>query len=283
MKTSSETDDSEYYIASPIKLQLDKGSKALRKADQDRVIIITGAEGSGKSLLAMQLATYVDPKFSIEDICFDGDTFAKRIREKERYGAVIFDEAFNGLSSRGAISNQNKKLIRLLQECRQRNLWVFIVLPSIFLLEKYVALFRSQVLFNTAIYRKDYTKRYYKCYNRKNKKLLYLLGYKLMSYSQPRIHKKYRFYGKYPSNIDEQEYREKKAKSFREGEKRDTKEDKWRIQRNVVITMAHKIHKIPYVEIARWLKAYSYPLEPTVMGRLEPKKPENTPNFETSI
>ena len=265
----------ECYIPPPITNQFDKGNQALRKADQDRVIIITGPEGSGKSLLAMQFASYVDKNFSLKDVCFDGDEFADRVRNKEKYGAVIFDEAFNGLSSRGAISNQNKKLIRLLQECRQRNLWVFIVLPSVFLLEKYVALFRSQALFNTAIYRKDYTKRYYKCYNRGNKKQLYLLGAKLMSYSQPKLHKKYRFYGKYPSCIDEQEYREKKAESFRDSKKRDTKEDKWMIQRNVVITKAHEIYKIPYKEIGEWFKTYGCHMEHTQFGRLAPKIPQN--------
>lgn len=267
--------ENEYYIATPIKKQFDKGGRALRKADQDRIVIITGAEGSGKSLLAMQFASYVDPNFSIQDICFDGDKFADRIRNKEKFGAVIFDEAFNGLSSRGAISKQNKNLIRLLQECRQRNLWVFIVLPSIFLLEKYVALFRGHVLFNTAIYRKDYTKRYYKCYNRKNKKLLYLLGHKLMSYSKPRIDKKYRFYGKYPSNINEEEYKFKKAESFKESSKRNEKEDEPMEQRNIIIYRAHVDYKIPYVVMAKWLESHGYPLNRMYLSQLAPKTPKS--------
>jgi len=214
-----------YYVSPVIEKQLLRGEKIKREADQDRVYIITGAEGSGKSLLARQLACRIDKDFSIKDICFTSEEFVDRIRGKKRYGCVVFDEANNGLSSRATISRENKKLIKLLQECRQRNLTIFIVLPSVFLLEKYVVLFRTQALFHTAIYKKDYKKRYYKIYNKSNKKLLYILGNKYMSYSQPKLYKMYRFYGEEPSQIKEEEYRKKKLDAFRENEKKENVND----------------------------------------------------------
>ncbi len=210
-----------YYISKDIARQLDKSKKAVIEADQDRVFIITGREGSGKSRLAQQLANYLDPKLCVDDIVFNSTDFVNTVRTQKKFKCVVFDEAFNGLSSRGALSKENKKVIGLLQECRQRNLFIFIVLPSIFLLEKYVGLFRSHCLFHTAIYKKDFKKRFYKVYNVHNKQLLYILGSKLMSYSRPFIPKQYRFYSHVPSNVDEAAYNKKKLQSFRDGERDD--------------------------------------------------------------
>lgn len=261
-----------YYLAPKVEAQLVKGETIKHEADQDRIYIITGAEGSGKSLLARQFACRLDPHFSLKDICFTSDEFAERIRHKERYGTVIFDEANNGLSSRAAISKENKKLIKLLQECRQRNLTIFIVLPSVFLLEKYVVLFRTHALFHTSIYKKDYKKRYYKIYNKANKKLLYILGHKYMSYSQPRLYKMYRFYGEQPHQIDDDEYREKKLNAFRENEKKEDINDVSMEQRNVLVYMAHKKYKIKFTEMSEWLGRFNCPINSKSMGRLVPKK-----------
>jgi predicted ABC-type ATPase len=208
-----------YHISKQVKRQLDNSKRAVIESDQDRIYIITGFEGSGKSTLARQLAYYVDKSFCMEDICFDSEQFAKRIRECKKHKAIIFDEAFRGLSSKGALSKENKKLVKLLIECRQRNLFIFICVPSIFILERYIALFRSHACFHTAVYKKDFKKRYYKVFNRANKQKLYLLGHKMMSYSRPKINLKHRFYSKTPPTIDMKEYGKKKKDSFKESEK----------------------------------------------------------------
>ncbi len=257
-----------YYVAPETESQLMKREEIKRLADQDNVYIISGAEGSGKSLFGAQLACRTDKNFSLKDVCFTSDEFAKRIREKERYGAVIFDEANNGLSSKGAISKENKKLIKLLQECRQRNLTIFIILPSVFLLEKYVVLFRSQALFHVAIYKKDYKKRYYKVYNRKNLKLLFMLGQKFMSYAKPKLHKKYRFYENYPLQIDEKEYRQKKLAAFREGENRQDQESKFKVQRDLLIAMFFEHTKFKAPKLSEWLKSVGEPLAPEYLRKI---------------
>ena len=211
--------DSPYYLSKSIARQLDNSKKVVIEADQDRIFLITGGEGSGKSKLAQQLAYHLDNNFCLDDIVFNSTTFVNKVRTQKKFKCVVFDEAFNGLSSRGALSKENKKVIGLLQECRQRNLFIFIVLPSIFLLEKYVGLFRSHCLFHTAIYKKDFKKRFYKVYTKNKKKLLYILGKKLMSYYQPKINKKHRFYSNTPPTIDEKAYKKKKLHAFRDDEK----------------------------------------------------------------
>ncbi|KKK70570.1 hypothetical protein LCGC14_2922690, partial [marine sediment metagenome] len=64
----------DYYISAEIKQQLDKSKEIVINADQDRIFIITGREGSGKSWLAMQIAAYLDPTFCLDDVCFDADS-----------------------------------------------------------------------------------------------------------------------------------------------------------------------------------------------------------------
>ncbi len=246
-----------YYIPPEIKRQLDNSKEIVMKADQDRVFIITGREGSGKSYLGMQLAGYLDNTFCLDDVCFDSDSFGKRIRQVNKLKAIIFDEAFTGLSSKGALSKENKKLIRILIECRQRNLFLFIVLPSIFILDRYITLFRSHSVFNTAISRKDFNNRYYKVYNYKNKHLLYILGQKYMSYAKPKIWKKYRFYGKLPKSISKKEYQKKKSKNFKERAVEEVSEySKSMIQRNFWYWYSHKIENKKYSWMSSTMKEY---------------------------
>lgn len=205
-----------YYISPQIKKVFDNSEKAVREDEQDRVFLITGKEGSGKSLLARQFAYYLDKDFSLDDICFTAEDVEKRIRGKKRYGVVILDEGNRGLSSRSALTGINKKLLSLIQEMRQLNLFFFICIPSVFLLERYLVLHRAYALFHTSIYKKDYKKRYYMVYNQRNMKDLWINGHKFMSYSRPKIHKKFRFYGKQIPSVSKEEYDAKKLESFRE-------------------------------------------------------------------
>lgn len=183
------------------------------KKDEDRVYIVDGRERSGKSVFAIQQAAFVDPTFNISRICFTADEFLKCIREAEKGQAIIFDEAFRGLSSRSALSKINKTIIQALMEMGQRNLFVFIVLPSFFLLDIYPAMLRSNALFH--IYRNSEDKRgFYKVYNFSKKAKLYQTGLKKgWSYKIPSTRFRGRFSNKYP--IDERAYRLKKDHSLK--------------------------------------------------------------------
>lgn len=265
-----------YYVSKDVSRQLLKAKEICKIADQDRIYIVTGMEGSGKSTLAFQLAYHLDKDFTLDDIVFNAQDFEDRIRNKKRYGCICFDECFNGLSRRSALSGENKKLLRLLQECRQRNLIVFLVLPSVFLLESYVVFHRANSLFHTSLYKKDYRKRYFKVFNKKNLKLLFQLGRQTMSYSKPKIFHKHRFYGKMPSSINEKAYRQKKLDSFRDVEKKKTSEElKYKLQRDILITKVHEQCKIKYVDIAKWFEAYDVELNSRYIAQI-PRKLEKS-------
>ena len=80
-------------------------------------------------------------------------------------------------------------------QIRQKNLFVIMVLPTFFVLDKYVALFRSRALIH--VYECKKKRGYFKVYNQKKKKLLYLLGKATYSYSGAKWSIKTRFKGRF--------------------------------------------------------------------------------------
>ena len=134
----------QYYIAPPIVEMLNSAKALVLEKDWDRVYLIDGNEGAGKSLLGLQLGYFFDKTLDISRITFSGQEFSKAIANAKKNQVVIFDEAFNGLSSSGATSKLNRLLVSKLMECRQKNLFIIIILPTIFLLQKYAAIFRSK-------------------------------------------------------------------------------------------------------------------------------------------
>lgn len=255
------------YVATKFAKQLDKAKEIVLNSDQDRLYVCDGREGVGKSTLTFQLAFYLDPTFSLDSVAFTTEQFKHLIRTLPKYKALVWDEAFKGLSSKGALSKENKKVVTLLQECRQRNLFIFIVLPTIFLLEKYAAIFRSQALIHASAYRKNFKLRYYKVYNYKNKTLLYLKGRTLYSYAVPKIQKSYRFYAKLPPTIDKKEYEKNKYEAFKGLEDKEPEETKAMKQRNYLMSLLNTDYGLNYVQIAEKLEKKGLGMDKSVIGR----------------
>ncbi len=251
MKMKKDLNNNSYYISKSIKEMLDKGKYQVHHKDWDRVYIIDGEEGSGKSLLGLQLGYHLDPTLSLNQIVFTGKEFSEAISKAEKNQCIIFDEAFNGLDSTGASTKLNRLIVRKLMECRQKNLFLIIILPTIFLLQKYAAIFRSKCLFHVYTTSKG-DRGYYRVYNKLNKKLLFLLGKKMYSYAQPYIRKSYRFYSKYP--INEDSYRQKKLKSL------EYEEEEGKITKDVLMSGAYAAllnikYKITYLQQQEFMES----------------------------
>ena len=189
-----------------LKNNLDQAKKITSK-DWDMVFLVDGYEGSGKSVLAMQVAYYCDPSLVAERICFTSQDFQEAIKKADKYQAIVYDEAYTGLSSRGTMSKVNKSIVEMLAEIRQKNLFVVIVMPTFFDLDKYVALWRSRVLLH--VYTgANFQRGFFSFYNADNKKALYVQGKKFYNYHAWKPNFRAKFGNYYP--IDEAEYREKK-------------------------------------------------------------------------
>lgn len=200
----------EYYMDGYLRHAFDTAKKEI-KNDWDFVFVYDGIEGSGKSVKAQQDAFYCDPTLTYEQYAFTPDEFKNAIHNAKQYQSVIYDEAHSGLNSRAAMTQVNKSLVSMLTEIRQKNLFVFIVLPTFFDLDKYVALWRSRALIH--IYTsKSFQRGYFAFFNVDRKKTLYVLGKKLYKYNAAKPN----FIGRFTNHycLDQVKYRELKLKSL---------------------------------------------------------------------
>jgi len=186
-------------------------AKDMTKKDWDWVFVVDGIEGCGKSVLAQQLAKFCDPTLDINRICFSPDEFKKAVINCKQYQAIVYDEAYGGLNSRQAMTQTNRTIVSMLAEIRQKNLFVFIVLPTFFDLDKNVAVWRSRGLFHVEV-DKNFGRGYWKFYNQVTKKYLYMKGKKFYDYRQALPNLKGRFPDGYV--VDPEEYKNKKIKSL---------------------------------------------------------------------
>ena len=251
-----------YYLDERLQDRLDKIKKDLKKNDKDCFIAVDGNEGSGKSTLALQIGKYVDPTLDLSRIVFTAEGFREAILKAKKGQCVIFDEAFTGLSSRASLSGVNRTLVSLMMQIRQKNLFVIMVLPTFFLLDKYVALFRSRALIH--VYECSGRRGYFKVYNQRKKKLLYLLGKATYSYSGAKwkitTSFKGRFYGVFAlgDKDKDEKYRKKKLDALEQTEKNPMSagQVKYREQRNLILYLLRTLSKMTYQEISNMLGEY---------------------------
>ncbi len=242
-----------YHIGDNLKSKWDKLKDGkLTKYDEDRFYVTDGREGSGKSLFTIQQAAYIDPtvlddegKKVLPRICFSPEEFLYAIRHTKSTSTqtkvIVFDEAFRGMSSKGSISAVNKKVVQALMEMRQNNLVVFLVSPSLYLLELYPAMMRSNALFHVVKDRKS-KRRMVRIFGFESKAKLYQIGLR-KGWGYPiRTSNKVNFFNKYPGGDEfEERYRKKKRDSLREEGKQEESVNKWKRQRSLAIKTLYNL------------------------------------------
>lgn len=226
--------------------QLKKVKRAVIKKDRDYVMVLDGEEGCGKSVLAMQIASYLDPKFNLDCVVFNADQFMKTIRTTRKHSCIVLDEAFNASNARASLSQVNRAMLGVATEMRQRNLFIIMVIPSFFDLDKYFALWRCRALIHV-YFRKDGSRGRYVLFPKTKKKYLYLNGKKTYNYSKPKSpYPPLVFNNTYV--IDETEYRKKKAEAFRTRVVSNMAR-KWKEQRDALIKELYHNQKVSSADI----------------------------------
>lgn len=256
-----------YYIEERLLRNLDKIRDKVTTKDTDFFWAIDGEEGSGKSVFTLQLAKTVDPSFCLDRITFTAKDFQNAILKASKGQAVVFDEAFRGLSSRSALGEVNKILVGLMMECRQKNLFVFVVMPSFFLLDKYVALWRSKGLFH--VYTLKGKRGYWMYFNKKKKKILYLKGKALYTYSFPKTEFKGKFFNQY--TVNENAYREKKAAAFNTFGKQ-IKLEEVMDQRNILLWVLNRKMGMSTYDISKLVAEYGWKIKHNTISEAVVKK-----------
>lgn len=199
-----------YSMDGYLHANLNKAKEVVKK-DWDMIFLVDGGERAGKSVFAQQCAFFLDPTLDLSRICFTPDEFRKAVLSAPPYTAVIYDEAYTGLNSRATMSVINRILVSLLAEIGQKNLIIFVVMPTFFDLDKYVALWRSRALLH--VYTgDDFERGYFAFYNVDTKKRLYIDGKKYYEYRGVKPN----FVGRFSKGyvVDEAAYRLKKRDSL---------------------------------------------------------------------
>jgi len=251
----------EYHINDRLKNSLDKKViPSLHKKDKDFVICVDGREGAGKTTFALQLGKYIDPSLNLRRIVFAPDDFRQAVLNAKKGQCIIYDEAFTGFSSRASLSPINKVLVSLAMQMRQKNLCIIIVLPTIFLLDRYMAIFRTRALIH--IFESHGRRGYFRLYNYRLKKLLILLGAKTMSYNSKYVRSNFRghFFGKFALGDEkvEKKYRKLKEKALADSEKTSmtSAQVRYKEQRDLIIYLLRKFSKLTYQELSNLIADY---------------------------
>lgn len=120
--------------------------KSLTEQNDDAVIIIDGAEGSGKSSLAFQLCHFLEPTWNPKErVIIDYEDWLEFYETGRRGCTYLLDEGGDLAFSRDAMSGQNKHIVRILQMARILNNIMIICCPSIHWLDKYLREHRALV------------------------------------------------------------------------------------------------------------------------------------------
>jgi len=142
--------------------------------DWDGIGLYVGYEGDGKSVCAMGQALYLDHKFNLDKIVFTADQFHKAVDDADEQTVILWDEA-DELGSNWA-STILLSLKRKMKRIRKKNLYILLVTPTVFDLNKYFVIHRTRYLFH--IYAKGFERGKVRFFNRDRKKELYLRGRK---------------------------------------------------------------------------------------------------------
>ena len=145
---------------------------------------------------------------------------------------------------------------------RQKNLFIIIVLPTIFMLDKYMAMHRTKALIH--VFESKGRRGYFRLFNNKKKKLLLLFGSKTMSHSvkQAWTNFKGRFYGKFAIGDAEieKEYDRKKEISLADSEKASmsSAQVRFKEQRKLIMWLFKKYTKITYKNMSTLFSEYEF-------------------------
>lgn len=224
-----------FWMDDYLKYQLDILIKNITK-DWNYTIIISasGEMRIGKSVLAIQIGCYwsyqvwkiygVKLPFDCEkNIAFNGKEIMEKgdkLGSKFKYAALVMDEAADDLESTKVLSQETKAIKDYLRKSAQYNMLNIIVQAEFFEVPKPIAISRTIFLINVDYHIDDegnFVRGDFKFFSRRGKKQLFLKGKRDLNYNAWKPDFKGSFTNFYA--VDEQEYREGKARSLRDWKK----------------------------------------------------------------
>lgn len=196
--------------------------------------------------------------------------------DKTKTKVIEFDEAFRGMSSKGALSKENKHLTAALMEMGQNNLVLWITSPSFYLLELYPAVLRTNALFHIKKDKKS-KRRVFQVFNYNKKAKLYQIGVRKGWGYPMNTKQKGNFFNKYPGGKDfELRYRLKKQLALQEIDRDEKATSKWKMQRNTAIKVLALDMNLTQEQVSEHMKARGAPISKAQIGYILRDDTENT-------
>lgn len=123
------------------------------KNNLDHFIVISGREGLGKSTLAMQIASWIEPSFSTKDICYNAENFLEILRNRANesltapndFKSIVMDEGTE-LLSREAQNLTNRILTKTFFIQRALKCLVIINIPNFHMIDPVIRYHRVKTL-----------------------------------------------------------------------------------------------------------------------------------------
>jgi hypothetical protein len=164
----------EIYLDGYMKENLDFLKKKV-KLKWDGVSLWVGDEGDGKTTMALQAALYLDPNLCLENITFNPEDFEEAVNRAAPFTSIVWDEA-DALGGHWA-NVMVQAMKRLMKRIRSKQLYIFLVTPTMFDLGKYFVIHRTQVLIH--IYSTGLERGKFRMFVGDKKRNLYFYGYKM--------------------------------------------------------------------------------------------------------
>jgi hypothetical protein len=152
--------DRDVYIPKNIKKDLDVIIYDVKNAEMDAVIVLDGAEGTGKSrtgrVLAAYFSTMVNVDFSVDNIHFNVKDYIESSENGKKWQINVLDESREALNKKRGMSKGNVSFLNWLSENRDKQQIHIIILPAVHDLENYIVAWRMLILIHhLKVHRKE--------------------------------------------------------------------------------------------------------------------------------
>lgn len=150
--------------------------------DYDNVLVIQGAEGSGKSSLAYAICKAYDPSFDLrEQYVYSVEDLKKRLAAGDLERSVWWlDEGSNVANNREWQSQSNRDIVALLEMMRSKGWTLILCIPRVERLDLYIREFRLRYLLTCEpceFYGKKAKRGYYSLETRSDTGRMVMCGY----------------------------------------------------------------------------------------------------------
>lgn len=123
--------------------------KCVQKQNDDALVLLDGLEGSGKSTVAFQLATALNPNWNPErGLIIDYDDW-EEVYSLEPGQVFVLDEGGDLMFSRDALQRENKLVVRMFQMARIFNHIIIVCCPNLHWVDVYVRDHRALIYGHT--------------------------------------------------------------------------------------------------------------------------------------